>query len=153
MIHLEPGHRIVAETVAARLHSAPDKREAVDVRCSDFGAQYYVSVQPEEKHILRVSLWLRCFEEIVDAVGQGWLQDFYAGMVEAPQAGYKLTLAINLDSLPADMDAKGTHCALGLRPPSSLPHRLMQDLPAHCCKLSLRPLCRRFGAQARLSQA
>jgi len=106
MIHLEPGHRIVAEAVAARVHSAPDKREAVDVRCSDFGAQYYVSVQPEEKHVVRVSLWLRCYEEIAEAVGQGWFQEFYAGMVEAPQAGYKLTLAVNLDRLPADSDAK-----------------------------------------------
>jgi len=108
MIHLEPGHRIVAETVAARIHSAPDKREAVDVRCSDFGAQYYVSVQPDEKHMVRVSLWLRCFDEVMEAVGDRWFQEFYPGMVETPpQAGYKLTLAINLDSLPADSEGRG----------------------------------------------
>merc|ERR1711920_45043 len=107
MIHLEASHRIVAETVAARVHSDPEKREAVDVRCADFGAQYYVSVTPEERHILRVSLWLKCFEEIKEAVGDGFFQEMYPGMVESPpQQGYKLTLAVNLDNVPADAAGK-----------------------------------------------
>ena len=28
MIHLEPGHRVVGETIAARLNAPADKREA-----------------------------------------------------------------------------------------------------------------------------
>ena len=43
MIHLEPGHRVVGETIAARLNAPPDKREAVDVRAADFDdVQYHV---------------------------------------------------------------------------------------------------------------
>jgi len=107
MIHLEPGHRIVAETLAARFHAPPDKREAVDVTCSDFGCQYYVCVAQEEKHILRVSLWLRCFEEIRDMVGANYFQEMYAGMLEpTPRQNFKLTLAVNLDALPADAEGK-----------------------------------------------
>ena len=114
MIHLEPGHRIVAETLAARFHAPPDKREAVDVTCSDFGCQYYVCVQQEEKHILRVSLWLRCYDEIRDMVGEKYFQDLYAGMLEPmPRQNFKITLAVNLDQLPPDAEGKGALAAMG----------------------------------------
>ena len=115
MIHLEPGHRIVAETIAARVHSPPEKREAVDVRCSDFGAQYYVSVQPEQKNIMRVSLWLHCYDEVKDLVGERFFQEMYPGL-ESPQQGYSLTLAVDLDMLPPDTAARGDR-----RPRHSLP--------------------------------
>lgn len=107
MIHLEPGHRIVAETLAARFHAAPDKREAVDVTCADFGCQYYVCAAQEEKHILRVSLWLRCFDEIRDMVGERYFQELYPGMLEpTPRPNYKITIAVNLDQLPPDAEGR-----------------------------------------------
>lgn len=107
-IHLEPSHRVVAETVAARVHSNPDQREAVDVKCDDFdGATYYVSVAPEEKNILRVSLYVNNYKEIVDAVGGGHFQALYSGMISPnPVPGYSLTLVVDLDQLPADAAAR-----------------------------------------------
>jgi len=109
MIHLEPGHRIVAETVAARIHSTPDKREAVDVRCSDFGSQYYVSALPEEKQMLRVSLWVANFQQIKDLVGESFFSKQYSEegtCLESPQQGYSLTVAVNLDEIPQDTEKK-----------------------------------------------
>ena len=121
MIHLEPGHRIVAETIAARIHSPAEKREAVDVRCSDFGAQYYVSVSPEQKNIMRVSLWLHCYDEVKDLVGERFFQEMYPGL-EAPQQGYSLTLAVDLDMLPPDTAARGVHGPPPAPPLARAPH-------------------------------
>ena len=106
MIHLEQGHRIVAETVSARFQAEPDKREAVDVRCSDFGTQYYVCVPPERKNIVQVSLWLSCFDEVKDLVGERYFQELYPGMEATPTSGYSLTITTDLDALPDD---KGEH--------------------------------------------
>eukprot|EP00965_Chrysotila_dentata_P221365 6192346-Pleurochrysis_carterae.AAC.3 len=109
MIHLEPGHRIVADAVAMCVHSSPEKREAVDVRCSDFGCHYYVCAAPEEPHILRVSLWTRCFDAVQEQVGKSYFQEIYPGLVDSPLPEYKLTLRINLDELPSDSQEKGSH--------------------------------------------
>uniref|UniRef100_A0A6S9SAF1 Arp2/3 complex 34 kDa subunit n=1 Tax=Chrysotila carterae TaxID=13221 RepID=A0A6S9SAF1_CHRCT len=106
MIHLEPGHRIVADAVAMCVHSSPEKREAVDVRCSDFGCHYYVCAAPEEPHILRVSLWTRCFDAVQEQVGKSYFQEIYPGLVDSPLPEYKLTLRINLDELPSDSQEK-----------------------------------------------
>jgi len=101
MIHLEPGHRIVSETLAAAFLAPADRRESIDVRCCDFGAQYHLAVHPDEKHILRLSLWLRCYAEVEAAVGVAFFGDMYGAMLDpTPQPGSSLTLAINLDALP-----------------------------------------------------
>ena len=104
-IHLEAGHRVVAEAVRARIFSDPERREAVDVKADDFdGVSFYVSVAPEEKTIMRVSLFVPCFAEIKDAVGDQYFQDLFAGYgtFETPQPGYSLTVVVDLESLPAD---------------------------------------------------
>jgi len=84
----------------------PDQRDAVDVRCDDFdGVTYYVSVLPEQKNVLRVSLFAPCFAELKEAVGDRYFEDLYAsvgGVLEAPQQGYSLTVALDLDTVPPD---------------------------------------------------
>ena len=109
-IHIEPGHRIVAECVRARIYAEADKREAVDVKCDDFdGVSLYVCVLPEQKQTLRVSLLVPCFAEIKDAVGPQFFEELYnpvGASIEAPQPGYSLTVAVDLDSLPAEHAAR-----------------------------------------------
>jgi actin related protein 2/3 complex subunit 2 len=103
MLQLEPGHRIVATVVAERMSAPAEARESVDVRCSDFGALYHVSVLPDERHLLRVSVSVLCFEEVEAVVGRGYFAELYGGMLEAtPEPGYSLTLCLNLDQLPQD---------------------------------------------------
>jgi len=109
-IHIEPAHRVVYETVRARIFADPAEREAVDVRSDDFdGVTYYVSVLPEQKNVLRVSLFAPAFAELKEAVGEKFFADMYTAVgavVEAPQQGYSLTVAVDLDTLPADAEAK-----------------------------------------------
>jgi len=107
MIHLEPGHRIVGETIAARLNAPADKREAVDVRAADFDeVQYHVQVAPEDRSVMHVHIWVRAFSEINDAVGDEYFQQLYPGMLAKPAKGYSLSLAVNLDTVPSDKASK-----------------------------------------------
>lgn len=112
-IHLEAGHRVVAETVRARIFYAgdPDKREAVDVKADDYdGVHFYVSVAPEQKHLMRVSLFVPCFQEVNGMVGDGYFQElfglFQCCALEVPAVGYSLTILVNLDALPAGATEK-----------------------------------------------
>jgi actin related protein 2/3 complex subunit 2 len=113
-IHLEAGNRVVAEAVRARIFADPDKREAVDVKADDFdGTSLYVSVAPEQKSVMAVSLFVPCFAEIKDAVGGAYFDELFAGYATqaAPQPGYSLTLVFNLDGLPTDDATRGARAA------------------------------------------
>ena len=106
-IHLEAGHRVVAETVRARIfyEGDPERREAVDVKADDFdGVSFYVMVLPEQKNMMRVSLAVPCFQAVKDAVGDGYFAElfglFACCSLETPQPGYNLTVLVNLDALP-----------------------------------------------------
>ena len=112
-IYLEAGHRVVAETVRARIfyEGDPEKREAVDVKADDFdGVSFYVSVSPEEKNLMRVALQVPCFKAIKDAVGEGYFAElfglFACCSLEAPMPGFSLTVLVNLDALPASESEK-----------------------------------------------
>jgi len=110
-IHIEPGHRIVAEAVRARIHCDVDKREAVDVKADDFdGASFYVCVLPERKDILKVSLFVPCFPEINDGVGVKYFEERYASIagtsIEQTEPNYSITVAVNLDQVSDDMATK-----------------------------------------------
>ena len=110
-IHIEPAHRVVAETVRARVYSDAEHREAVDVKADDFDrVTYYVCVAPEQKEVLRVSLFVPCWATIREAIGDEYFSALYAEVgaaVEAtPQPMYSLTVAIDLDAA-AQLDAAG----------------------------------------------
>ena len=104
---------------------AADKREAVDVKADDFdGVFFYVCVAPEQRDVLRVSLFAPCFSQIKEAVGEQYFADLYSSAcasIEAPQAGYSLTVAVNLDALPPDNAAKGAPPSAAQLPPACLP--------------------------------
>ena len=62
-----------------RARAAAEKREAVDVKADDFdGVSFYVCVIPEQKEVLRVSLFAPCFAEIKDSVGDAYFAELYA---------------------------------------------------------------------------
>jgi len=68
MILLEPGNRILGETVAAQINGGADsKREPIDVRLCDFDdASYRVIIDGKTKNLLQVNLSLPCYSTIKD---------------------------------------------------------------------------------------
>ena len=108
MIHLEPGHRVVGETIAARFNAPADKREAVDVRAADFDdVQYHVQVAPEDRNTMHIHVWVRNFKEIEEQVGEQYFQEVYPGMLAKAAKGYSISLTVNLDTIPEDQTARG----------------------------------------------
>jgi len=103
-IHLEPGHRAVGESVAARVQSAAGQREAVKVECSDYDGSMY-KVEMPDKDTLCVSLYVRCYNEIKDAVGEKYFKELYPGMTAAPEPGYSLTVQLPLSD--GQIDSEG----------------------------------------------
>ena len=95
------------------------------MKADDFdGVFFYVCVDPEKRDLLRVSLFAPCFAQIKEAVGEQYFTDLYSSAcatVEAPQAGYSLTVAVNLDALPPDNAAKGAPPGAAHSPPACLP--------------------------------
>ena len=107
MIHLEPGHRIVGETVAARIN-AERHEEAVDVRAADFDhVEYHVTINPDERTLMKVSVKVPAFDEVKAAVGDAYFSDLYGGMLApAAEQGFSLTLNVDLAAC-ATLDAAG----------------------------------------------
>ena len=104
-IHIEPAHRVVAECVRARVYAEPEHREAVDVKCDDFdGVTFYICVLPEQRDVLRISIFTPCFDQIQAMVGDAYFRDLYAEVgaaIDTPQPQYSMTVAVNLDTFVA----------------------------------------------------
>jgi len=108
MILLEPGNRILGETVSEKIKTAQDpnaKREPVDVRLCDFDdVSYRVVIDAKTRNIMHISMALPCWGDLKDAGGKEALEKHYAGWSVEPQQGFDITLQVDLDKLPGTAD-------------------------------------------------
>jgi len=120
MILLENGNRILGETVAAQL-KAPEVvqnedgqdvkgvRLPIDVRLCDFDdVSYRVVIDAGDLNLMKVSIAIPCWHTIEDFGGAAARDNIYGKLVqESPEAGFDITLAVPLDTLPAGETATG----------------------------------------------
>jgi len=106
MILLEPANRILAETISSVLKCDPEeKRDTLVVRLCDFDdTNYLVTIPQEQKNILQVSLSLPCFKDIEKKGGKETLEKNFPGQVAEPTTGYDVTINVDLDKLPSNVD-------------------------------------------------
>jgi len=120
MILLEPGNRVLAETIAGALRppvvaevddedkkSAPAKaeRDPMDVRLCDFDdVGYHITIDHANRSELLVSMNLPCYREIENKGASEALKRIYKEMVTEPENGYEVSLKINLDKLSGKED-------------------------------------------------
>lgn len=107
MILLEPGNRVLTETVSAlfKISDPTAKRDPIDVRLCDFDeVQYRVTVDPNARNIMTVSISLPCWNEIKDMGGIELLNTTYAGLSTDAVSGYDVTLKFDFENLPAPAD-------------------------------------------------
>jgi len=105
MILLENANRILEDTVAARINA--EKPESVDVTFADFdGVQFHVSATPEAKHLVRISIQFRGAQQVLKEFGGAeLLKRYYGPLLQAtPEAGYDVTLQVDLNTLPPNKD-------------------------------------------------
>jgi len=113
MILLEPGNRILQETVGAQINWDPEeKREPIDVRLCDFDdVSYRVVVDAKAKSIMKVSMNLPCYKTIEEHGGKEAVDQYYQGMTCETTEGFDVTLEVNLDDCK---DKEGTIKRIGL---------------------------------------
>jgi len=99
MILLEPGNRILGETVAAHINGGSDtKREPIDVRLCDFDdASYRIVIDGKAKNLLLVSLNLPCYSTIKDHGGEDAAKGAFGDRLISPVDGFDLTVQVDLD--------------------------------------------------------
>ena len=121
MILLEPGNRILEETVAAQINPPPQlssiatsddpadskgpTRQPIDIKLCDFDdVAYRVVIDAADLNTLRLSIQLPCYAAIKDHGAATAANTFYPGLVApTPDASYDVTLAIPLSPLPSSI--------------------------------------------------
>jgi len=121
MILLEPGNRILYETVLGQF-AGPEavevddddvakgkkekkeaKRPAVDIKLCDFDdTSYRVTIDSADRSTLLVSMNLPAYRQAKDHGCNDAFKAVYGDLVHAPQQDMDLTVAINLDTLAED---------------------------------------------------
>jgi len=101
---LEPGNRILAETVSAQIirENPEEKSDAIDVRLCDFDdTSYRVVVDAKTApDTLRVSISIPCWSTVKEFGAEAGLTKAYGSYLQsAPDAGYDATLCIDLAAL------------------------------------------------------
>jgi len=109
MILLEPGNRILAETVAAQINLPEGaSRTPLDVRLCDLDdVSYHVVVEKKDMTQMMVSMYLPCYDDIKSKGGEKALNDTFGALVSSDvQPGNSVTILIKFADLPADQKEK-----------------------------------------------
>mmetsp|Transcript_78 Transcript_78/g.310 ORF Transcript_78/g.310 Transcript_78/m.310 type:complete len:312 (-) Transcript_78:242-1177(-) len=106
MIHIEPGHRIVAEAIKDVL--ASETKYAIDVSAADHNdVMYKLFSDPDAPHVLTVSVRVSCFEQVAEQVGMEWFRQRYGQMLlDRPEEGFSLSLELDLEALAGSSEAQ-----------------------------------------------
>lgn len=105
MILLDYHNPIIQNTLTERFFS--DKPESVDIALVDFDGVSYKILTPETKTQLKVSMAMKCFKELEGHGASEVLKREYGDHLQAtPETGYDVTLAFDLEKLPAGEEEK-----------------------------------------------
>lgn len=113
MILLEYANKIVEETLKEKLNEKnAAKPTTIDLTCADFdGVTYHIYTPSGNKKEIHVSISTKCFQELAKYGADAVIQKHYADYVTQAEAGYDVTLKINLDTVK-DRDALPGEIAL-----------------------------------------
>jgi len=101
MILLEFNNRILNDLIEQRF--ASEKRELLDVTFADFdGVSFHVSSTNEQRNLVLISMAWSCGPQLLRLGAQQDLQKIYGPMVTTAEAGYNVSLLLDLDKPPED---------------------------------------------------
>ncbi|KAI4145301.1 MAG: hypothetical protein LQ340_006333 [Diploschistes diacapsis] len=79
---------------------------SIDQVVSDFdGVTFHIST-PESKSKIRISMAIRCFNDLIQYGAQKELEREYGNYIVEPEAGYDFSIMIDLDALPPSSEEK-----------------------------------------------
>jgi len=142
MILLEFANKIIEDTLLRLFNSEP---ESIDMTLADFDGVTYHVHNPDvaNKTNLHVSMSCKCLGKLADyGVGDA-INGIYGPFVTDTEAGYDVTLAFNLTSLPAKKDELAKEVALLKRNCLSAPFEAYIELvgkdKSQICEIAYRP--------------
>jgi len=102
MILLEFNNRILFELMEQRF--ASEKQEGLDTVFVDFdGVAFRASTaNPEQPNMVTVSMKWECAKQLLSLGGQQDLKKIYGPMLTSPEAGYDVSLLVDITSPPED---------------------------------------------------
>jgi len=96
---LEPGNRILGETLAGQINRDPtseEKATPIDVRLCDFDdTSYRVSSDKENINIVNISMSLPAFSATKDLGAQAAIDRYYKDLATEPESGFDVTLRVD----------------------------------------------------------
>lgn len=97
-ILLDYHNRIIYETLLERLRA--EKPESLDLRLADYdGVTYHIS-SLESKTVLRISMSIPCFHQLVKYGADDVLQREYGSLVaRVPEPGHEVSLVVDLEQV------------------------------------------------------
>jgi len=102
-ILLEPGNRIVGETLAGQINrdtNSEEKATPIDVRLCDFDdTSYRISSDKENLNLVNISISLPSFNITKDVGGQAAVDRYYKDFVTAAESGYDVTLRVDVSKV------------------------------------------------------
>jgi len=101
MLLLEPGNKILAETVEHQLTAivTNEKKHGGEIHLCDFDDVTYRITVPLEGKVIKVSMGLPCYPQIQSLGAEDALKRIYEGLITDPEQNYNLTLQIDADKL------------------------------------------------------
>jgi len=85
--------------------AAKTERDPIDVRLCDFDdVSYHITINPDNRSLLQVSMNLPSYREIESKGGSDALKRIYKELVVTAENGYDVSLQLNLDKLPGKED-------------------------------------------------
>lgn len=101
LVQLEPGNRILEETVRSVVFA--EKRVPIDVKLNDFeGAQYWVRCETSSPDVLLVSVVLPVYKDIAAIGASDMLSETYGDLLVEPTDGSDIMLRMDLESIPKE---------------------------------------------------
>lgn len=107
MILLEPGNRILGEVCSSVLLREEDEKvEAMDVRLCDFDdVSYRVTIEADNKDIMKVSINLPCYYQIKDKGAEAAFKAKFGSMASSnPVTGFDCTVEVPVNGLEKKED-------------------------------------------------
>ncbi|KAK5654956.1 hypothetical protein OQA88_6713 [Cercophora sp. LCS_1] len=104
MLLLDYQNVLIQSVLTERFSGAPPVH--IDQTVSDFdGVLFHIST-PETKTKIQISIQIRCFGDLVRYGAEQVLNREYGQYVVAPEPGYDFSVIVDLESLPAEKEAR-----------------------------------------------
>jgi len=111
MLLLEVNNKIIYDVLIEKFASAKSgELEPIESIIADFDAvTFHLSTDANTKNLLNISMSMKCFSTLKKYGVDDVMRQYYADILKSPESGYDVTVQIDLNKPPADINAFATN--------------------------------------------